>query len=1086
MNGSIIFFTSVYGGFGGPGGLGGQHGGSGGVGIGAHVAIHDSIVHLNKGGQSDDQKQKILGWLSPFNFFQRQNDIFETCQEGTGQWFLSSQNFKTWLSSPQKVLWCEGIQGSGKTALSSLVIDYIQNTYITSPSTGFAWLYLDYKEDQVQTKANLFANICHQLWVCKPIPVLLQNLYTKHLARKTRPTLNEIVNVLQITLLEHSRMYLVIDALDEFSDPERAGFLLKLAKIIKQFPVHLLITVRPHSVSHNYFPHIQRIEIEAHQEDITLYVEDQLQILPNVVSLIKVRPSLLQEIIQAVGKDVNGMFLLAKLRMASLAAQTNITSLLAAITELPRDLTIAYLITMDRINSQSETYKELAHRTLMWVSNAIRPLSVTELCQILAVEPGDTSLDLVKAPHIEIILAVCAGLVTIDKEVSVVRLVHFTAQDWLGSWFPNAHKKIALTCFQYLGFSDISDWRSFDGKKYPLAIYSQHCIEHTQKTGNCEIELIDQVKQFASKAYSWRKLWKTLWWSTFWGLGPWPKEQHDFQTLVLAAAGNLQSITYHLLTEEQFDTRHYKCALSLAAYRGHCEIVQLLLSLESVNSEWGLHSAIAGKRPGIVAILLNVGVDLSIIDGCYGSALQRAARGSEPIVKLLLDAGADVNIVGGSYGTALYVAACSGSERIVKMLLDAGADPNNLNVGVMYNTALFAAVESDSEYVVKMLLDAGADANIVSEPYGTALHVAVCNISEHIVKMLLDAGADANTVIDYLGTALHVAASSDKSTEPIMKMLLSARADPNIVGGMYDTALIAAVEMDSEPRVKMLIDAGADVNIVEDCHYGTALHTAAKNSSEPIVKMLLEAGANTNIVGGMYGTALQAAANDSSEAIVKMLLDSGADPNIIGAMYVTALLAAVERNCEPIVKTLLDAGADPNIVEDSHYGSALQTAAKNSSEPIVKMLLDAGAHTNIVGGYFKTALHAAAYKSSEPIVNILLDAGAYTNIVGGVYDTALLAAVERDSEPIVKILLDARADVNIVGGRYGTALQAAIACIRNEPSSESIVKLLLDAGADPNVKGSIYKSALQSATAQGLQTIERMLLEAGAIPTDYD
>ncbi|KAK6996897.1 Arp ankyrin repeat protein, partial [Favolaschia claudopus] len=977
---------SVHGGVGGPGGLGGQHGGSGGVGNGPHVAIHDSTVHLNNGEQSDDQKQKVLGWLSPFNFFQRQNDIFETCQEGTGQWFLSSRNFKTWLLSPQKVLWCEGIQGSGKTALLSLVIDYIQNTYITSSSTGFAWLYLDYKEDQVQTKANLFASICHQLWVGKPIPVLLQDLYTKHLARKTRPTLNDIVNVLQITLLEHSRMYLVIDALDEFSDPERAGFLSKLAKIIKQFPVHLLITVRPHSVSHNYFPHIQRIEIEAQQEDITRYVEDQLQILPNVISLMKLRPSLLQEIIQAVGRDVYGMFLLAKLRMASLAAQTNIASLLKAITELPRNLTTAYLITMDRINSQSETYKELAHRTLMWVSNAIRPLSVAELCQILAVEPGDTSLDLVKAPHIDIILAACAGLVTIDKEISIVRLVHYTAQDWLQSWFPDADNKIALTCFQYLEFFDISDLWSFDENKYPLVIYSQHCIEHTKRTGSCQMELLGQVEKFASKAYMWLKQWKGLgWYDTipFWRAGPWPEAQKDFPTLVLAAAGNLQSMTWYLLTEMQFDTRHYKCALSLAAYKGHCEIVQLLLSLEIVNPQWGLYYATRENQPRIV--------------------------------KMLLDAGADPNIVSGLYGTALHVAVCNGSEPIVKMLLDAGADPKN--VGAMYETALFAAVKRDFEYIVKMLLDAGADANIVRERYGTVLHVAVCNISEHTVKMLLDAGADVNIV---------------------------------------------------------------------NCHYGTALHTAAKNSSEPIVKMLLEAGANTNIVGGMYGTALQAAADDSSETIVKMLLDSGADPDIIGGMYHTALLAAVERNFEPIVKMLLDAGADPNIVEDSHYGSALQTAAKNSSEHIVKMLLDAGAHTNIVGGYFKTALHAAAYQSSEPIVNMLLDAGAETNIVGGVYDTALLVAVEMDSEPIVKILLNAGADVNIVGGRYGTALQAAIACIRNEPSSELIVKLLLDAGADPNVKGSIYKSALQAAKTQGLQTIEQMLLKAGAISTDYD
>ncbi|KAK6977531.1 ANK-REP-region domain-containing protein, partial [Favolaschia claudopus] len=939
---------SVHGGVGGPGGLGGQHGGSGGVGNGPHVAIHDSTVHLNNGEQSDDPKQKILGWLSPFNFFQRQNDILETCQEGTGQWFLSSQNFKTWLSSPQNVLWCEGIQGSGKTALSALVIDYIQKMYITASSTGFAWIYLNYKEDQVQTKANLFASICHQLWVDKPIPELLQNLYTKHLAQRTRPTLNDILDVLQITLVGHSRMYLVIDALDEFSDPERAGFLLKLAKIIKQFPVHLLITVRPHSVSPgNHFSDIQRIAIEAHREDITLYVEDQLQLLPNVTSLIKGRHSLLKEIIQAVERDVNGMFLLAKLRMTSLATHTNIASLLKAITELPKDLTGAYLLTMDRISSRSESYKELAHKLLMWVSNAIRPLSVAELCHILAVEPGDTSLDLVKAPHIDIILAACAGLVTIDKELAVVRLVHYTAQDWLESWFPDAHKKIALTCFQYLEFFDISHWWSFDENKYPLVIYGQYCIEHTQRIGDSQMELIDQLEKFASKAYFWRQLWEDLGWGdtfSFWEDGPWPEDEEYFQALILAAAGNLQSITHHLLTEKQCDTRHYKWALSLAAYRGHCEVVQLLLSLGNVNPQWGLHHAIEKNQPKIVRMLLDAGADPNIAGGYCRTALHAAVyRKSEPIVKMLLDARADVNILGGEDETALQMAVDRQSEPIVKMLLDAGADVNI--VGSEDETALQMAVGRQSELIVKMLLVAGADPNIGGGMYRTALRMAVSSKSELIVKMLLEAGADVNIVGGEDGTALQMAVS--RKSEPIVKMLLEASADVNIVGGKYGTALQIAVHRHSEPIVRVLLDAGADPNIVSGV-FGTALHAALRNQSVPVVKMLLSAGANVNIVTDKFEPALYAAVKRGSVPIVKVLLDAGARVNIVWGRYGTALQAAIahqwdELRFKPIAKLLLDAGADVNVKGRTTHQSALQAVRARGWKTIEQMLLKAKA-----------------------------------------------------------------------------------------------------------------------------------------------
>ncbi|KAK6992970.1 hypothetical protein R3P38DRAFT_2656639 [Favolaschia claudopus] len=668
---------SVHGGSGGPGGTGGQHGGSGGVGHGPHFAIHNSTVHLSDGRQYDEEKRNILDWLSRINFFQQQNDIFDICQKGTGQWFLSSPDFQAWFASHEKVLWCEGKQGAGKTALTSLIINYIQRAYTTPSTIGLAWLYLNYNDGQMQTKVNLLSSICAQLWVGKPTPTVLKDLYMKHLDQNTRPTFDDILNLLQVTLLgysnSNSRVYLIIDAVDEFSDPERTEFLQELETIIQQFPVHLLVTGRPHTVSLPCFSQVEWVRIEADPDDIAAYIDNQLKKLPNVWSLIDGKPGLQQNIKLAVAQDIDGMFLLVKLRMASLASQINLVSLKKAIRELPKDLEAAYMITMARINSQQKSFKELAHKALMWVSHAIQPLSVAQLCQILAVEPGDTSLDVDKASTIDIILAVCAGLVTVDKELSVARLVHYTAQDWLRSRFPNAHKEIASACFQYLQFSEFSHLRGLRKTKHPLAVYGQHCMEHTRMTGNCEMELMNQVEQFAIKAHFWRSRWYTLKASDiipFWEYGPWPKGKNEFHTLVLAAAGNLQTMTQHLVKEWQFDIRHYKSALSLAAYAGHCDIVKLLLNLDVVNPEWGMHPAIQGKQTGIVMLLVDSGVDINIVSGEYGTALTAAAYWDvEPIVKLLLEAGGNVNIVGGEYGTALQAAANGISEPIVKMLL---------------------------------------------------------------------------------------------------------------------------------------------------------------------------------------------------------------------------------------------------------------------------------------------------------------------------------------------------------------------------------------------------------------------------------
>ncbi|KAK7050660.1 ANK-REP-region domain-containing protein [Favolaschia claudopus] len=926
------------------------------------------------------QLKEILNWLTTINFYERQDANFETWHKGTGYWFLSLPEFKSWLSNSEKVLWCEGPPGAGKTVLSSLVIKHIKDSFQNS-KVGLAYIYINHKELATQSPTALFASLCKQLLLNKPLPLMLQDLWQYHSHRETQPTLDNVLQLLEIVLLEYPRIYLVIDALDEYfntTNEYRAVFIQHIVKIIKQFPIHLMITTRPNNMSQSRFSNLQLLPITAENSDITLYIENRFNKSDNLVQLLENRPQLKTDIQLAVVQDVGGIFLLAKLRMDYLGDQPTVASLQKALKTLPSSLVAAYEVTMARINVQAEGFQKLAKKTLMWISNALRPLSVAELCQILAVEPGDTSLDLDKVPHIETILAACAGLVTIDRELSTVRVVHYTAQDWLESQFPYGHKEIALTSFQYLEFPEFDSLRELNREKYPFAVYAQYCIEHTRMTKS-EMELISQVEQFARKAWWWKQLWRSLNWSEqifFWSNQLWPEAKEDFQTLILAAAGNLQSVSQHLLTEGQFDTKHYKCALSLAAYAGHSEIVKVLLNLDVVNAGWGMHSASQGEQTEIVKMMLDAGADMNIVGGEYGTALQAATHfGFEPIVKMLLNAGADTNIVSSKYDTALQSATRQGFEPIVKMLIHAGADVNI--VSGEYGTALQAAAYWESQPIVKMLLDSGANMNIVGGKYGPVLQAAAYEGSEGIVKMLLDAGPDIN-----------------------------------IIGGKYGTALQTAVYRESEPIVKMLLDAGADVNIIGG-EYGTALQAAVYRDAERIVKMLIHAGADVNIVGGEYGPALQDAAYEGSEGIVKMLLDAGADINMISGKYGTALQASAYGKSELIIRMLLDAGTDMNIVHGK-YGTALQAAAFVGSQGNVKMLLDAGADANSIGGKYGTALQAAVYRESEPIVKMLLDAGADVNIIGGEYGTALQAAAYIESELIAKMLLDVGADVNMI------------------------------------------------------------------------
>lgn len=112
---------------------------------------------------------------------------------------------------------------------------------------------------------------------------------------------------------------------------------------------------------------------------------------------------------------------------------------------------------MTRIEGQVKDQKELAKLVLSWITCAKRPLTTSELQHALAVDPGDSELGEDNLPQLEDMISVCAGLVTVDEESHIIRLVHYTVQEYFErtrkDWFPNAEENITATCVTYLSFS---------------------------------------------------------------------------------------------------------------------------------------------------------------------------------------------------------------------------------------------------------------------------------------------------------------------------------------------------------------------------------------------------------------------------------------------------------------------------------------------------------------------------------------------------------------------------------------------------------------------------------------------------------
>ena len=111
----------------------------------------------------------------------------------------------------------------------------------------------------------------------------------------------------------------------------------------------------------------------------------------------------------------------------------------------------AYGATIKRIKAQGGDKSGLGMAALMWICHAERPLSTDELCHALAVEMGSTDFNGDNIPSMTALVGCCQGLITVDKDASTVRLIHFTLQEYLSARrdiFSRPHSTIAEICVQ--------------------------------------------------------------------------------------------------------------------------------------------------------------------------------------------------------------------------------------------------------------------------------------------------------------------------------------------------------------------------------------------------------------------------------------------------------------------------------------------------------------------------------------------------------------------------------------------------------------------------------------------------------------
>jgi hypothetical protein len=129
-------------------------------------------------------------------------------------------------------------------------------------------------------------------------------------------------------------------------------------------------------------------------------------------------------------------FLLGALHIESLSLKVTRREIRSTLKTLPSTLDDTYARALERIRRQAEEDVKIAEMVIPWVVCARRQLTVHELQHMYAVrllseEEGPIPLEDDDLPDVQVLTSVCGGLITVDGESKVARLVHYTAQQYL-------------------------------------------------------------------------------------------------------------------------------------------------------------------------------------------------------------------------------------------------------------------------------------------------------------------------------------------------------------------------------------------------------------------------------------------------------------------------------------------------------------------------------------------------------------------------------------------------------------------------------------------------------------------------------
>ncbi|KAK3317546.1 ankyrin repeat-containing domain protein, partial [Cercophora scortea] len=955
-----------------------------------HRLLADLDDKFSKGEQSQALKA-LQAWIPSFDSSLRQKDLQWRRSKGSGQWLLNSQAFKKLMdgSSPQNTLFCHGAPGSGKTFLTSAVVDHLQQLSSESDrhhsgEVRVAYFYFDYVHRQEQGPDRVLGSLLNQLLSgYTTIPPAASGLKRRFEKGLDLPDWSKFVADFINICSEIPETFIVLDALDECDSSFGLARILDLVDQLQRSssPVRLFVTSRPFSSTINKaFSSSGSILIEASDEDITLFLKERITARHDE----DISDALEEEIIKAILSRSQGMFLISALQIAFILDQPSVELMRASLDDLPDDPEENFNKTIGRITAQLSPKRKLAMATLMWLTHARTALGQDEIRNALAINSDSEPVAVGPLPDPRRIIDSCLGLVVVNRDDSSFRLVHMSVQEYLrlntARIFSSGDAQLARICLAYLRVPTLEavfHWQSPASytetyerfARYPLLPYvSRFWGVHASLSFTAEVEK-DALEFLQSPS-------RVLLWSQMsWITSPEWDRKRDF--------------SYSMFPRDV-------TPLHIAAQFDLSKLLQDQLSCGGVEINCRDSN---GETPLMVASL-------------FGASSVAAS--------LLLREDLEINAVNTAGRPAFCAAILAHQGGIVQSLL------HDSRLDVNLGRPLFTAVNGRDAKMVEMLLSVSElDINAEDDTGQTALWLAVSEIYRDIVDLLLKRKDLDPTRGD----------PNRKDQQPLVHWALTFVEDIDIMTDqeLCDCALMV-LTLDKHPAISSEISEEGIVGVART-FYRNATSVGKKRFKDNI----------SQFVGVNGRTLLHEAAEAGDAEEVKEFLEYGADPQARTEDGRTPLYAAAGAEDSAAVEILLNAGANPNATDDGGW-SVLHVAARCGREKNVRLLLSHGADVNLRDQRGYSVLIAACYGCSEPeVTRLLLENKADPNVSDRLGSTPLHWAAYNGNKFVCELLLDHGAEVDKIAPTIGTPLSLATWGMND------CIEPLLAAGSDPNI-----------------------------------